>query len=110
MASFASVFGKGKGKADDAKQDDKKASSPTPKPVKPVVLTHCRPHATMPVLEVNLYKKDFADAEALNRFHGAHFGDELESDEDDAPTEAPEEEVPASSIDLESRPSSFNVC
>ena len=33
------------------------------------------------------------DAEALNRFHGAHFGDELESDEDDAPTEAPEEEV-----------------
>ena len=68
MASFASVFGKGKGKADDAKQDDKKASSPTPKPVKPVVLTHCRPHATMPVLEVNLYKKDFADAEALNQF------------------------------------------
>ena len=36
------------------------------------------------------------DAEALNRFHGAHFGDELESAEDDTPTEeAPvaEEEV-----------------
>ena len=27
------------------------------------------------------------DAEALNRFHGAHFGDELESDEDDVQTE-----------------------
>jgi hypothetical protein len=36
------------------------------------------------------------DAEALNRFHGAHFGDELESDEDDAPTEAPEEADEAS--------------
>ena len=33
------------------------------------------------------------DAEALNRFHGAHFGDELESDEDDAPTEATEEDA-----------------
>ena len=41
------------------------------KPVKPVVLAHslvpCRPHARMPVLEVNLYKKDFADPEALSR-------------------------------------------
>ena len=31
------------------------------------------------------------DAEALNRFHGAHFGDELESAEDDTPAEVSEE-------------------
>ena len=31
------------------------------------------------------------DAEALNRFHGAHFGDELESAEDDTPAEVTEE-------------------
>ncbi|MBL6889532.1 MAG: hypothetical protein ISR25_03460 [Candidatus Poseidoniaceae archaeon] len=38
------------------------------------------------------------DAEALNRFHGAHFGDELESAEDDTPAEVSEEtteEAPA---------------
>ena len=33
------------------------------------------------------------DAEALNRFHGAHFGDELESAEDDTPAEVSEEEI-----------------
>ena len=31
------------------------------------------------------------DAEALNRFHGAHFGDELESDEDDTSVEDTED-------------------
>ena len=39
------------------------------------------------------------DAEALNRFHGAHFGDELESDEDDAPEEAPEEDAEEASAE-----------
>ena len=39
------------------------------------------------------------DAEALNRFHGAHFGDELESDEDDAPAEAPEEDAEEASAE-----------
>ena len=33
------------------------------------------------------------DAEALNRFHGAHFGDELESAEDDTLAEVSEEEI-----------------
>ena len=61
MASFASVFGKQPAPAAEIKEQKAKI-------IKPVILKHARPHASMPVLEVNVYKRDFVHAESLNAF------------------------------------------